>query len=53
MGYRGPVALVAGDITVEAAVFAWDGIREAPASVVDGRPMRRAPLREVEDLIAG
>lgn len=44
---------VAGDVTVEVAVFAYDAMREAPASAVDGRPMRRAALREVESLLAG
>lgn len=44
---------VAGDVTIEAAVFPSAGIRQAPASPVDGRPMRRAALGEVEDLLAG
>jgi hypothetical protein len=34
--------------TVEAFVFPTDGIRQAPVSAVDGRPMRRAGLAEVE-----
>jgi hypothetical protein len=42
---------MAGDVTVEAAVFGPDAIREAPASAVDGRPMRRANAREVEGLL--
>ena len=29
-----------------------DGIRQAHISPVDGKPMRRADLREVEDLLA-
>jgi predicted nucleotidyltransferase len=36
--------------TVEAFVFPKDGIRQAPISPVDGRPMRRASLQEVSDL---
>jgi len=32
--------------TVEAFVFARDGIRQAPISPVDGKPMRRAGLQE-------
>lgn len=36
--------------TVEAFVFPRDGIRQAPISPVDGRPMRRAGLAEVERL---
>jgi hypothetical protein len=42
---------VAGDIAVEATVFPYDDIREAPASSLDGRPMRRAGVREVEGLL--
>lgn len=38
--------------TVEALVFATDGIRQAPVSPVDGKPMRRASAWEVEELYA-
>jgi hypothetical protein len=41
-----------GAETVEAFVFPRDGIRQAPVSPVDGRPMRRADLREVSELFA-
>jgi hypothetical protein len=34
--------------TVEAFVFPADGIRQAPISAVDGRPMRRAGIAEAE-----
>jgi hypothetical protein len=37
--------------TVEAFVFPQDGIRQAPSSPVDGRPMRRAGLQEVGTLL--
>ena len=37
---------------VEAFVFPRDGIRQAPVSPVDGKPMRRADEREVFDLVA-
>jgi hypothetical protein len=40
-----------GDETVEAVVFPKDGIRQAPVSPVDGRPMRRAAISEVEGLL--
>jgi hypothetical protein len=43
---------VAGEVAVEAVVFAYDGLREPPASLIDGRPMRRANAREVEELLA-
>lgn len=36
--------------TIEAFVFPKDGIRQAPISPVDGRPMRRAGLQEVMEL---
>jgi hypothetical protein len=37
---------------IEVVVFPLDGIRQAPASPLDGRPMRRADLAEVERLLA-
>jgi hypothetical protein len=40
------------DQAVEVVVFPPDGIRQAPTSPVDGRPMRRADLGEVENLVA-
>jgi len=42
----------AGDHGFEATLFAAGEIREAPRSLVDGRPMARATLAEVEQLIA-
>ncbi len=41
----------AGERTIDATVFPVDGIRQAPYSPVDGRPMRRADLREVLALV--
>jgi hypothetical protein len=41
----------AQECTVDATVFPVDGIRQAPYSPVDGRPMKRADMREVHDLI--
>jgi hypothetical protein len=38
---------------IEATVFPTDGIRQAPVSPVDGRPMRRASTFEVEALLEG
>ncbi|RYG79334.1 hypothetical protein EON77_09290 [bacterium] len=38
--------------TIEALVFPTDGIRQAPVSPVDGRPMRRASVTEVSQLTA-
>jgi hypothetical protein len=39
------------DQSIDATVFPADGIRQAPVSPVDGRPMRRASLGEVEALV--
>lgn len=41
----------AGDIPIELAVFPLKGLRQAPQSPVDGKPMRRASIAEVELLI--
>jgi hypothetical protein len=40
-----------GDATVEALVFPRDGIRQAPISPVDGKPMRRASAAEIDALL--
>jgi hypothetical protein len=37
--------------TIDATVFPLDGIRQAPVSPVDGRPMRRADASELEALL--
>jgi predicted nucleotidyltransferase len=39
------------DFEIEATVFPTDGIRQAPVSPVDGKPMRRANTFEVESLL--
>jgi hypothetical protein len=39
------------DSTIEATVFPYDGIRQAPMSPVDGKPMRRADSRKVQRLL--
>ena len=39
------------DHEIEATVFPTDGIRQAPVSPVDGKPMRRANTFEVEALL--
>lgn len=40
------------DQAIEVTVFPADGIRQAPISPVDGRPMRRADLDELEALLS-
>ena len=42
----------ADEITVELCIFDRRNGREAPLSPVDGKPMKRASLREVESLVA-
>ena len=42
----------ADGVTVELYVFGRAGIRETPLSPVDGKPMKRANRREVENLLA-
>ena len=41
----------AGETEIEITVFPVDGIRQAPLSAVDGKPMRRASMSEVGQLI--
>ncbi|HVO46930.1 MAG TPA: hypothetical protein VMT29_11395 [Steroidobacteraceae bacterium] len=41
------------DQPIDATVFPTDGIRQAPVSPVDGRPMKRANKVEVEALLDG
>ncbi len=49
-----PVVVFPGPAAqVEAVVFPVKGIRQAPQSPVDGRPMRRAGIREVRGLLGG
>jgi hypothetical protein len=43
---------VAGDVAVEATVFPVHGLRQAPSCPIDGRPMQRARLPELEALLA-
>ncbi len=45
------VHFIAGNQGIDAVVFPIDGIRQSPASPVDGRPMRRADAAEVESLL--
>lgn len=47
-----PSAILSVDgAEVEMVVFPLDGLRQAPQSPVDGRPMRRADVREVARLV--
>lgn len=42
---------LAGEHTVDLVIFPREGRREAPRSPVDGRPMTRAALQQVETLL--
>ena len=42
---------LADDVPVLAMLFPVDGVRQAPLCPVNGRPMRRADLRELETLM--
>jgi hypothetical protein len=44
---------MAGDVAVEIVVFPIASIRQPPTCPVDGRPMRRARLAELSELIGG
>ena len=46
------VRFTAGEHDVDATIFPRDGIRQAPPGPVDGKPMRRATLAEVETLVS-
>ncbi len=45
------VRFSAGAHEVDATIFPKDGIRQSPPGPVDGRPMRRATIAEVEELL--
>lgn len=44
-------AFVHDDVAIEATLFPIDGIRQAPISPVDGKPMKRADMKAVRELI--
>jgi hypothetical protein len=44
-------AFVHDSATIEATVFPFDGIRQAPISPINGKPMQRASIDAVRDLI--
>jgi hypothetical protein len=41
-----------GESDIEATVFPVDGVRQAPISPVDGKPMRRADVNAILKLLA-
>lgn len=48
---RPAFSFMAGDVPVEAVVFPLNGLREAPSCPVDGRPMARASIRDLDALL--
>jgi len=45
------ISFALGSQCVDVTVFPLDGIRQSPASPVDGRPMSRADMAELESLL--
>ncbi|MCA1798119.1 MAG: hypothetical protein LC632_01335 [Xanthomonadaceae bacterium] len=45
------VRFVAGEVRIEATIFPAVELRQAPVSPVDGKPMKRANLKDVENLL--
>ena len=45
------VVMVFSSSAIEATVFPVDGVRQAPISPIDGRPMRRADAQAVRELL--
>ncbi len=45
------VQFVIQELPIHATIFPCDGLRQAPLSPVDGRPMRRATAADVEQII--
>ena len=44
-------SFMAGDVAIEATVFPPAGLRQAPSCPVDGRPLKRARMPELADLL--
>lgn len=42
----------AEDLLIEVTVLPYDALRQAPLSIIDERPMRRASLAQMRDLVA-
>jgi hypothetical protein len=47
------VRFIHDESAIEATVFPVDGVRQAPISPIDGRPMRRADAQAVRELLEG
>ncbi len=45
------VRFAISDHRVEAVVLPYDALKRPPSSPIDGKPMRRASIRQVEELI--
>ena len=42
----------AGELVIDVLVLPYDALRQAPLSVVDGRPMKRASITQLRELVA-
>lgn len=51
IGYFPGVRFASGNYQVEAVVLPFEALKRSPASPVDGKPMRRANIRQVEKLL--
>ncbi|MDH5230175.1 MAG: hypothetical protein OEZ58_10785 [Gammaproteobacteria bacterium] len=45
------IHFIAGDTAIDVVVFGENGIRQAPRSKVDGKPMKRASLAQLDRLL--
>lgn len=52
VSYFPVIRLLAGEVPFELAIFPLEGIRQAPLSVVDGKPMQRVGLKQLEEMLA-
>jgi len=46
------IRFMAGQVPFELAVFPPNGIRQAPLSPVDGRPMKRIAIKQLEEMLS-
>jgi len=46
------IRFMAGSVPFELAIFPYKGIRQAPLSPVDGRPMKRIGIKQLEEMLS-
>jgi hypothetical protein len=52
ISYFPVIRFMAGQVPFELAIFPLKGIRQAPLSPVDGKPMKRAGIKQLEEMLA-